>query len=111
MKITVIVYSNDPETVWNAFRFAATSLVYENQVNVFLLGKGVEAMTLSTLKFDIHEQVNNFRQNGGVIMGCGVCCETSKEEMPLLQKEMNCEIGSMQDLYGLTAAADKIITF
>lgn len=111
MKIIVIIYSNDSETVWNAFRFATTSLIYENQVNVFLLGKGVEAMTLSTLKYDILEQADLFRNNGGVIIGCGVCCENRKEEMPFLQQELRCDMGSMQDLYGLIAGADKVISF
>ncbi len=111
MKIAVIIYSNDSETVWNAFRFATTSLVYENQVNIFLLGKGVEVMTLSTLKYDILEQADLFRDNGGVIVGCGVCCENRKEEMPFLQQELRCDMGSMQDLYGLVAEADKVITF
>lgn len=111
MKMTVIVCSNDSETVWNAFRLANTSLIYENQVNVFLLGKGVEAMTLSTLKYDILEQAELFRSNGGVIIGCGVCCENRKDEMPFLQQELRCDMGSMQDLYGLIAEADKVITF
>ncbi len=111
MKITVIVYSNDSETVWNAFRFATTALIYENQVTVFLLGKGVEAMTVSTLKHDIVEQIELFRGNGGVMYGCGVCCENRKEEMPLLQQELQCDMGSMQNLYGLVAEADKVITF
>jgi len=111
MKMTVIIYSNDPETVWNAFRFANTSLVYDNQVKVFLLGKGVEAMTLSTLKYDILEQAELFRSHGGITVGCGVCCENRKEEMPFLQQELRCEMGSMQDLYGLVAEADKVITF
>lgn len=111
MKMTVIIYSNDSETVWNAFRFAITSLIHENQVNVFLLGKGVEAMTLSTLKYDILEQAELFRSNGGIIIGCGVCCENRKDEMPFLQQELRCDMGSMQDLYGLIAEADKVITF
>lgn len=111
MKIAVVVYSNDPETVWNAFRFATTSLIYENQVSVFLLGKGVEAVTLSTLKYDILEQLELFRGNGGRLIGCGVCCENRKEEMPLLQQELKCDMGSMQDLYGLIAAADRVISF
>ena len=111
MKVTVIIYSNDPETVWNAFRFATTSLIYENQVSVFLLGKGVEAMTVSTLKYDILEQVDLFRKNGGKIIGCGVCCENRKEEMPFLQQELHCDMGSMQELYGLVAEADKVLTF
>ena len=111
MRIAVIIYSNDSETVWNAFRFATTSLIYENQVNIFLLGKGVEAMTLSTLQFDILEQADLFRQNGGVIIGCGVCCENRKDEMPFLQQELRCDMGSMKDLYGLVADADKVMTF
>ncbi len=111
MKVAVIIYSNDSETIWNAFRFAITSLIYENQVTIFLLGKGVEAMSASTFNFDIQEQAELFRGNGGVIVGCGVCCEYRKEEMPFLQRELRCEMGSMQDLYGLVAEADKVITF
>lgn len=111
MKVTVIVYSNDPETVWNALRFANTSLIYENLTKIFLLGKGVEALSLSTLKYDILEQADIFRNNGGVMIGCGICCENRKEEMPFLQKELRCEMGSMQDLYGLIAGADKVISF
>jgi len=45
------------------------------------------------------------------MVGCGVCCENRKEEMPFLQQELRCEMGSMQDLYGLVAEADKVITF
>lgn len=43
MRIAIIVSSNDSETVWNAFRFANTSLANDNRVDMFLLGKGVEA--------------------------------------------------------------------
>ena len=32
MRITIIISSNEPETVRNAFRFANTSLIYENEV-------------------------------------------------------------------------------
>lgn len=111
MNMVVIIHSNDSETVWNAFRFANTSLVYDNHVSVFLLGKGVEAMTLSTLKYDVMEQVELFRSHGGNLIGCGVCCENRREEMPFLQQELHCETGSMQDLYRLVAEADKVVTF
>ena len=111
MKITVIISSQEPETIWNAFRFATTSLIYENEVTVFLLGLGVEAPTLNTLKFDISEQIDLFRENGGVLIGCGVCCENRKDTMPFLEKELNCELGSMQQLYGLVEKADKVLTF
>ena len=111
MKIVVVIDSNDVETVWNALRFASTSLVYDNQVSVFLLGRGVEAASVSTLTFDIHEQLDLFRNSGGVLIGCGVCCESRKKEMPFLQAELQCQMGSMQQLYGLIAEADKVLTF
>ena len=111
MRIAVIISSMEPETVWNAYRFATTSLVYENKVTVFLLGHGVEAPTLGTLKFDIDEQINLFRANGGEMIGCGVCCESRKDTMPFLVKQLNCELGSMQQLYAIVADADKVLNF
>lgn len=111
MDITVIISSKDSETVWNAFRFATTSLIYENKVTVFLLGQGVEAPTLSTLKFNVVEQIQLFRDHGGIMIGCGVCCENRKDTMPFLAEELNCELGSMQQLYALVADADKVVNF
>lgn len=111
MKIAVIIYSNDAETVWNAFRFATTSLIYENEVTVFLLGRGVEALTVSTINFDIEEQMELFRENGGGLIGCGVCCENRRDEMPNLESSLNCQMGSMQQLYGLAVESDKVLTF
>lgn len=111
MHITIIISSNDTETVWNAFRFANTSLAYDNRVDLFLLGKGVEAATISTLQYDIQEQIALFRDNGGTMIGCGVCCESRMNEMPFLQEGLKCEMGSMQQLYSLVAEADKVLTF
>ena len=111
MNIAIVIYSNDPETVWNAFRLANTSLAYDNHVSVFLLGKGVEAILVSTLQYDIQEQLDIFRSTGGNMIGCGVCCESRKDEMPTLEEGLQCEMGSMQILYGLIANADKILTF
>jgi len=111
MNIAIVIYSNDPETVWNAFRLANTSLVYDNHVNVFLLGKGVEAILVSTLQYDIQEQLGIFRETGGHMIGCGVCCESRKDEMPTMEEGLQCEMGSMQILYSLIADADKILTF
>ena len=111
MKVLVIISSKDPETIWNAFRFASTTLLFDNQSTVFLLGAGVEAPTLGTIRFDIREQMDMFREQGGNLIGCGVCCETRKDTMPYLESELNCELGSMQQLYALTSEADKVLTF
>lgn len=111
MKVAVIIESNDSETVWNAFRFATTSLIYENEVTVFLLGKGVEAPTVGTLKYDVTEQIRLFLENGGNMVGCGICCENREDTMPLLKETLACELGSMQTLYSVVADADKVVTF
>ena len=111
MKYTVVIHSKEPETVWNAFRFATTCLIYDNEATVFLLGQGVEAPAIGTLKFDITEQIDTFKESGGTMIGCGVCCETRRDTMPMLEGQLNCELGSMQTLYGLIAESDKVVTF
>jgi uncharacterized protein involved in oxidation of intracellular sulfur len=111
MIILITIYSNEPETVWNAFRLANTSLAYDNQVKVFLLGKGVEAAMVSTLQHDVVEQLKLFADNGGELIGCGICCENRKPAMPFLLEGLKCEMGSMNQLYGLMAEADKVLTF
>ena len=42
MKLGIILYSNDAETVWNTFRLANVSLAAGDQGSIFLLGEGVE---------------------------------------------------------------------
>lgn len=110
MRILIIIYSDDDETIWNAFRFGVTSLIYDNETTIFLLGKGVEALNENSL-FDIQEQVDLFRENNGVLVGCGVCVENRMEEMPNIKDLLACDMGSMQDLYALVADANKVLTF
>lgn len=111
MKWLIIIYSSDPETVWNAFRLANSSLGYDNKVTVFLLGKGVECNTLQSIKYNIPEQLEIFNEFGGTMIGCGVCCDNREDEMPFLKEDLQCEMGSMQTLYGLINEADKVISF
>lgn len=42
MKLGIVIYSCDPETVWNAFRFGNHALKNGDAVKIFLLAKGVE---------------------------------------------------------------------
>jgi uncharacterized protein involved in oxidation of intracellular sulfur len=37
MKLGIVIYSDHPETVWNAFRLANFSLNKKDQVKVFLM--------------------------------------------------------------------------
>jgi len=51
MKIGIIIYSNDPETVWNAFRFGNFALKENDEVKIFLLANEVECESITTDKF------------------------------------------------------------
>lgn len=111
MKVAVVIYSNDAETVWNAYRYANTCRVYDDEVTVFLMGKGVEAASIQSLKFNIEEQIQLFEEQDGKVIGCGVCCETRKDIMPGLIDDLQCTLGSMQDFYVLIKESDKVLTF
>lgn len=60
-----VISSNDTETVYNAVRLANTGLKAGREINLFMLGKGVEFNEISTEEFDIQTQVEEFYNNGG----------------------------------------------
>ena len=41
MKLGIVISTNEPEVVWNAFRLGVTSLKTKNKVKIFLINKGV----------------------------------------------------------------------
>ena len=53
-KIGIVLSTNDPEEVWNAFRFGNVALKENHAVRVFLVNKGVEAE-------DIRRKISNQR--------------------------------------------------
>lgn len=63
MKLGIIIYSNEPETVWNAFRLGVFALNKQDQVKIFLLAKGVECESIDTAKFKVTEQIHAFVDN------------------------------------------------
>ncbi len=106
MKIGMIIYSNDPETVWNAFRFGNFSLGEGDTVKVFLLGKGVECEKLDNTKFKVNDQIMQFSENGGKIFACGTCLTSRKMEGSVM-----CPISTMQDMYEIVNWCNKLVTF
>jgi sulfur relay (sulfurtransferase) complex TusBCD TusD component (DsrE family) len=106
MKVGVVIYSSDPETVWNGFRFGNFALQEKDQVKVFILAKGVECESLDKEKFNITEQIQSFVQSGGKIFTCGTCLKIRKME----GSEM-CPLSTMKDLYEIVRESDKIVTF
>lgn len=105
MKLGIIIYSNDPETVWNAFRLGVFSLKEKDTVKIFLLAKGVECESLDTDKFKVSEQMQTFVDNDGEILACGTCLKIRNS-----QGSEICPLSSMNDLYQLIKESDKIIS-
>ncbi len=106
MKIGVVIYSNDPETVWNAFRLGNFTLKQGDTVKTFLLAKGVESESLDTEQFKITEQMQAFVENGGQILACGTCLKIRKSAGSDI-----CPLSTMKDLYEILIQSDKVITF
>lgn len=106
MKLGIVIYSNESETVWNAFRLGVFSLKKSDSVKVFLLAKGVECESLDTDKFKVTEEMNQFVEFGGEILACGTCLKIRKSE----GSEM-CPLSTMEDLYNIISESDKVVTF
>ena len=106
MKLGLVIYSNDPETVWNAFRLGIFSLKKEDQVKVFLLAKGVECESLDTDKFNVTKEMSEFIQSGGEIFACSTCLKIRKSEGSDI-----CPLSTMADLYEVIHESDKVLTF
>jgi uncharacterized protein involved in oxidation of intracellular sulfur len=106
MKLGIVIYSNDSETVWNAFRFGNYAMGEGDEVKTFLLAKGVECESLDTERFKITDQMKTFIENGGKIFACGTCLKIRQSE----GTEM-CPLSTMKDLYEIVRDSDKVITF
>ncbi|OGD57035.1 sulfur reduction protein DsrE [Candidatus Beckwithbacteria bacterium RIFCSPLOWO2_02_FULL_47_23] len=102
----IIIYSNDPETVWNAFRLGNFALKENDEVKIFLLGKGVECELIDTDKFKVTEQIKELVAGGGKIFACGTCLKIRHRSGSAV-----CPLSSMQDLYDLIKTSDKVVSF
>ncbi|MBN4081712.1 DsrE family protein [bacterium AH-315-C07] len=106
MKLGIVIYSTDAETVWNAFRLGNFALIERDEVKAFLLANGVECQTLDTDKFKITEQMQALVDNGGEILACGTCLKLRGQEGNEL-----CPLSTMKDLYDLVKESDRVVTF
>ena len=104
--IGIVIYSNDVETVWNAFRFANYSRSQGDSVNIFLLGKGVELEDLVKSDSKIKEQTDKFLNGGGTILGCGTCLKSRNNNEPQV-----CKFSSLKDLYEIIRKNKIVMTF
>jgi uncharacterized protein involved in oxidation of intracellular sulfur len=106
MKLGIVIYANDAETAWNAFRFGSVALKKGDNAQVFLLGKGVACESIDTDKFKVTEQMQSFVTAGGKTLACGTCLMIRQYE----GSDM-CPLSTMAELYEMVQASDKILTF
>ena len=105
MKIGIIISTNEPETVWNAYRLANFSLKEGDEVKVFLLARGVES-EIGREKYHVKEQIAKFISKGGQIYACGTCMKSRQ-----IDSRESCPLSSMKELYQIVKDSDKILTF
>lgn len=105
MKLGIVIYSDNAENVWNAFRLGVFALKQGDSVKTFLLAKGVECESLDTEKFKVTEQMQEYVDAGGEILACGSCLQIRNSN----GTEM-CPLSTMQDLYDLINISDKVIS-
>ena len=106
MKLGIVIYSTDAETVWNAFRLGSFALKEGDEVKAFLLASGVECQKLDQGKFKVTEQMQALLDNGGEILACGTCLDLRGQEGDKL-----CPLSTMKDLYEIVKESDKVVTF
>ena len=106
MKIGIVIGTNDPEVVWNAFRLGNIALKENHSVKVFLINKGVEAECIKDEKFNVGEQLRSFIKNKGELLACGTCLKARQKEGSEV-----CPISTMKDLLQLVGESDKLLTF
>ena len=106
MKLGIIIYSNDPESVWNAFRLGNYAIKEGDEVKVFLSGKGVESESIDTETFNVTEQMHAFAEGGGTVFACGTCLKMRQSE-----GSETCPMSTLADLYAIVKGSDKIVTF
>ncbi|KPK46239.1 MAG: hypothetical protein AMK74_00880 [Nitrospira bacterium SM23_35] len=63
MNILFVISTNDAETVYNAMRLANVAVGKGDEVNIFMLGKGVLFEQSGNEQFNVQEQVDQYKGN------------------------------------------------
>ncbi len=104
-KLGIIVNTNDTETAWNALRLGNEALARGNETSVFLLGSGVEIVSINDKAFDVAEALEKFLNGGGDLLACGSCLELRHQEAGI------CPLSTMSQLVEMIFDSDKVVTF
>lgn len=106
MRLGLILETNDPERIWNAFRLANKALDTGHTVETFLVNDGVEAPDTEHEKFNPHGVLLKYTQHGGKLAACGTCLDSRG----LAEGELRPR-ASMDEYLRIVEDADKVLTF
>lgn len=105
MKLGIVVYSTDAESLWNAFRLGVFALEQGDRVRAFLLARGVQCEQLEAEPFNVKQMMQSFADSGGEILACGTCLKLRHSRGSEL-----CPLSTMKDLYEMIRDSDKVIS-
>jgi uncharacterized protein involved in oxidation of intracellular sulfur len=105
MKLGMIITQTDPETVFNALCLAFYSLEQDDEVRIFLSGKGVEIDRIEDLKFNVKAQAQKVLEAGGQFFACGTCLKLRNSAGSSI-----CPVSSIKDHYEIVRDSDKVVT-
>jgi uncharacterized protein involved in oxidation of intracellular sulfur len=105
MKLGMIISQTDPETVFNGLRLALFALERDDEVRIFLSGKGVEINQIVHPKFDFKEQAQKVLNAGGQFFACGSCLKLRNSEGSQV-----CPLSALEDHYEVVRDSDKLVT-
>ena len=104
MKLGIIVNTNDPETAWDALRLGNEPLAGGNETTIFLLGSGVEIVSINNESFDVPKVLKEFLGSGGNLLACGTCLESRHQEAGI------CPVSTMSQLMEMISDSDKVVS-
>jgi sulfur relay (sulfurtransferase) complex TusBCD TusD component (DsrE family) len=104
MRLGIILNTNNTETAWNALRLGSEALEAGNEVNVFLLGSGVEVETIGDQSFDVTGALERFLDSGGQLLACGTCLKLRHQESSV------CPVSTMDELVRMVSDSDKVVS-
>jgi uncharacterized protein involved in oxidation of intracellular sulfur len=106
MKYAVIINTKEPETAWNALRFASQTLSRGHSATLFLLGPAVEIQDIQHQQFNVQRVLQRFLELGGQALSCGTCLRIRNRDASEV-----CPVSKMDELVRLTEEADRTLVF
>ena len=74
-----------------------------NKVSIFLLGSGVEIVSIKVEAFSVAEALGKFLNGGGNLLACGTCLESRHQEAGI------CPVSTMSELVKMISNSDKVV--